>query len=249
MSEETKEMKKVFATTDDYEKSKSKFDREDYSEEEFLELAKLYSDSFHEVKEGELINGKIVSILNDSVIIDVGFKSEGTIPIIEFGENPQLKIGDTVEVVLESVEDQEGNLVLSKLRADFLKIWGRVMKAYETGEILEGKIIKRIKGGMVVDLFGMEAFLPGSQIDVRPIRDFDAFIGQTLEFKIVKVNHLRKNIVVSRRVLIEGDQEEKRRTILKVIEKGKVLVGTVKNITDFGVFIDLGGIFTKVSVR
>ena len=242
MSEETKEMKKVFATTDDYEKSKSKFDREDYSEEEFLELAKLYSDSFHEVKEGELINGKIVSILNDSVIIDVGFKSEGTIPIIEFGENPQLKIGDTVEVVLESVEDQEGNLVLSKLRADFLKIWGRVMKAYETGEILEGKIIKRIKGGMVVDLFGMEAFLPGSQIDIRPIRDFDAFVGQIMDFKVVKVNVPTENVVVSHKALVEEEVSDQRNAILEGLEKGQILEGTVKAITDFGVFIDLGGV-------
>lgn len=242
MSEETKEMKKVFATTDDYEKSKSKFDREDYSEEEFLELAKLYSDSFHEVKEGELINGKIVSILNDSVIIDVGFKSEGTIPIIEFGENPQLKIGDTVEVVLESVEDQEGNLVLSKLRADFLKIWGRVMKAYETGEILEGKIIKRIKGGMVVDLFGMEAFLPGSQIDIKPIRDFDAFVGQIMDFKVVKVNVPTENVVVSHKALVEEEVSDQRNAILEGLEKGQILEGTVKAITDFGVFIDLGGV-------
>ena len=242
MSEETKETKKPFATTDDYEKAKTKFDRVDYSEEEFLELADLYADSFHDVHEGEPIKGTIVSILDDSVIVDVGFKSEGSIHKFEFGEDPQLKIGDEVEVVLESVEDHEGNLVLSKQRADFLKIWGRVMNAYETGEILEGKIIKRIKGGMVVDLFGMEAFLPGSQIDVRPIRDFDAFVGQIMEFKVVKVNVPTENVVVSHKVLVEEEISGQRNAILEGLEKGQILEGIVKAITDFGVFVDLGGV-------
>jgi small subunit ribosomal protein S1 len=242
MSEETKEIKKAFATTDDYEKAKTKFDRVDYSEEEFLELANLYADSFHDVHEGEPIKGTIVSIQDDNVIVDVGFKSEGSIHIFEFGEDPQLKIGDEVEVVLESVEDHEGNLVLSKQRADFLKIWGRVMNAYETGEILEGKIIKRIKGGMVVDLFGMEAFLPGSQIDVRPIRDFDAFVGQVMDFKVVKVNVPTENVVVSHKVLVEEEISGQRNAILEGLEKGQILEGIVKAITDFGVFVDLGGV-------
>lgn len=242
MSEDTKDTKKVFATTDDYAKAKTKFDRDEYSEEEFLELAKLYSGSFHDVKEGELINGTIVGIMNDSVIIDVGFKSEGTIPLNEFGEDPQIKIGDKVEVVLESVEDQDGNLVLSKQRADFLKIWDRVMRAHDTGEILEGKIVKRIKGGMVVDLFGMEAFLPGSQIDIRPIRDFDAFVGQTMDFKVVKVNVPTENVVVSHKVLVEEEVSDQRNAILEGLEKGQILEGTVKAITDFGVFVDLGGV-------
>jgi small subunit ribosomal protein S1 len=242
MSEEIIETKKAFATKDDYIKSKSKFDREDYTEEEFLELAELYSKSFKDVKEGELIAGSIVSIRDDSVIIDVGFKSEGSIHISEFGEDPELKIGDTVEVVLDSVEDHDGNLVLSKERADFLRIWSRVMNAHETGEILEGKIIKRIKGGMVVDLFGMEAFLPGSQIDVRPIRDFDAFVGKVMDFKVVKVNVPTENVVVSHKVLVEEEVSDQRNAILEGLEKGQILEGTVKAITDFGVFVDLGGV-------
>ena len=174
MSEDINVKEIVAATDEDYEKAKTKFQSDEYSKEEFLELAKLYTDSFHDFKEGEPIKGKIVSVIDDNVIIDVGFKSEGTIPLSEFGEDPEIKVGDEVEVVLESVEDQDGNLVLSKQRADFLKIWDKVIKSHETGEILQGTIIKRIKGGMVVDLMGMEAFLPGSQIDIRPIRDFDA---------------------------------------------------------------------------
>jgi len=243
MSEETKEeTKKVFATIDDYEKAITKFDRVEYSEEEFFELANLYSDSFHDVKEGEPVTGTIVGIQDDFVIVDVGFKSEGAIHIFEFGEDPQLTIGDEVEVVLESVEDHDGNLVLSKQRADFLKNWRKVMDAYDTGEIIEGKIIKRIKGGMVVDLFGMEAFLPGSQIDVRPIRDFDAFVGQTMDFKVVKVNVPTENVVVSHKVLVEEEISDQRNTILEGLEKGQILEGIVKAITDFGVFVDLGGI-------
>ena len=239
MSEETN---KVVATTDDYERAKTKFQNEEYSEEEFLELANMYASSFHDVKEGEPVKGTIVSIQGDNVIIDVGFKSEGTIQKMEFSEDKELKIGDEVEVVLESVEDQDGNLVLSKQRADFLKVWDRVMRAHETGEVLEGKIIKRIKGGMVVDLFGMEAFLPGSQIDIRPIRDFDVFVGQIMDFKVVKVNVPTENVVVSHKVLVEEEIADQRNAILEGLEKGQILEGTVKAITDFGVFVDLGGV-------
>jgi small subunit ribosomal protein S1 len=202
----------------------------------------MYASSFHDVKEGEPVKGTIVSIQGDNVIVDVGFKSEGTIQKLEFGEDKELKVGDEVEVVLESVEDQDGNLVLSKQRADFLKVWDRVMHAHETGEVLEGKIIKRIKGGMVVDLFGMEAFLPGSQIDIRPIRDFDVFVGQTMDFKVVKVNVPTENVVVSHKVLVEEEIADQRNAILEGLEKGQILEGTVKAITDFGVFVDLGGV-------
>jgi len=242
MSEETIETNKVVGMTDDYERSKTKFQNEEYSEEEFLELAQMYSSSFHDVKEGEPIKGTIVGIQGDNVIVDVGFKSEGTIPLMEFGDPKNIKIGAEIEVVLESVEDKDGNLVLSKQRADFLKIWGRVMSAHETGEVLEGKIIKRIKGGMVVDLFGMEAFLPGSQIDIRPIRDFDVFVGQTMDFKVVKVNVPTENVVVSHKVLVEEEIYDQRNAILEGLEKGQILEGTVKAITDFGVFVDLGGV-------
>lgn len=242
MSEDIKETKPFTMTPDDFEKAKAKFNDEEYSQEEFMALAKLYSESFRDVKEGEMIKGKIVRVQGDNVIIDVGFKSEGSIPKSEFFEGAEPKIGQEIEVVLESVEDQEGNLVLSKQRADFLRIWERVLRAYETGEIIEGKIVKRIKGGMVVDLLGMEAFLPGSQIDIRPIRDFDAFVGQTMDFKVVKVNIPTENVVVSHKVLVEEEIADQRDAILGGLEKGQILEGVVKAITDFGVFVDLGGV-------
>ncbi len=242
MSEETKEKTRGVVTANDYEKAKRNFENEEYSQEEFLSLARLYADSFRDVKEGELVKGKIVRVQGDNVIIDVGFKSEGSIPKNEFREDEEIKIGNEVEVVLESVEDQEGNLVLSKQRADFLRIWEKVVNAHETGEILQGKIIKRIKGGMVVDLMGMEAFLPGSQIDIRPIRDFDAFVGQTMDFKVVKVNIPTENVVVSHKVLVEEEIADQRNAILESLERGQILEGTAKAITDFGVFVDLGGV-------
>lgn len=242
MSEEKKETKRFALTPDDFEKAKAKFNDDEYSQEEFMALAKLYSDSFRDVKEGEMIKGKVVRVQGDNVIIDVGFKSEGSIPKSEFFEGAEPKVGQEIEVVLESVEDQEGNLVLSKQRADFLRIWERVLRAYETGEIIQGKIVKRIKGGMVVDLLGMEAFLPGSQIDIRPIRDFDAFVGQTMDFKVVKVNIPTENVVVSHKVLVEEEIADQRDAILHSLEKGQILEGTVKAITDFGVFVDLGGV-------
>ena len=241
MSQE-KETTLKTVTPDEYEKAKNKFNDEEYSQEEFMDLAKLYLDSFRDVKEGELIKGKVVRIMGDNVIVDVGFKSEGTIPRHEFFEGVDLKVGQEIEVVLESVEDQEGNLVLSKQRADFLRIWEKVLRAHDTGEIIEGKIVKRIKGGMVVDLLGMEAFLPGSQIDIRPIRDFDAFVGQTMDFKVVKVNVPTENVVVSHKVLVEEEISDQRNAILNSLEKGQILEGTVKAITDFGVFVDLGGV-------
>jgi small subunit ribosomal protein S1 len=242
MSEETKTNDKRVITADDYEKAKRNFNNEEYSKEEFLTLANLYADSFKDVKEGEMVKARIVRIQGDQIILDVGFKSEGSVSKQEFHESEEIKIGREIEVVLESVEDQEGNLVLSKARADFLKIWETVVRAYETGEILQGKIIKRIKGGMVVDLMGMEAFLPGSQIDIRPIRDFDAFVGQTMDFKVVKVNIPTENVVVSHKVLVEEEISGQRESILNSLEKGQILEGTVKAITDFGVFVDLGGV-------
>ncbi|MCW8812978.1 MAG: 30S ribosomal protein S1 [Ignavibacteriaceae bacterium] len=227
---------------EDFEKAKNKFDTSDYTQEEFEKLANLYTESFRDVKQGELVKGRLVRIQDDNVIIDVGFKSEGTIPRSEFSEEDQLQVGQEVEVVLESVEDQEGNLVLSKARADFLRIWQKVLSAHETGDIIQGKIIKRIKGGMVVDLIGMEAFLPGSQIDIRPIRDFDALVGQTMDFKVVKVNIPTENVVVSHKVLIEEEISDQRKAILESLERGQILEGVVKAITDFGVFVDLGGV-------
>ncbi|NVM03421.1 MAG: 30S ribosomal protein S1 [Candidatus Helarchaeota archaeon] len=213
----------------------------EYSDEEYNEYLKLYEETLKEINEGEIVTGRILSINDKEVTVDIGFKSEGNIPTSEFDSLEDLRVGDEIPVFLDSVEDKDGQLVLSKWKADFTRIWDKLMEKYEKSEVIEGKCLRRIKGGIVVDLNGIDAFLPGSQIDVKPIRDFDAFIGQTLPFKIVKVNNLRKNIVVSRRALIEGDQAEQKEKILKKIEKGKVMEGTVKNITDFGVFVDLGG--------
>lgn len=224
-------------------RGKEKFlNPDEYSQEELETLSKLYSQSFKDVKEGEIIKGRIVGIQGDNIILDVGFKSEGTIPKSEFTSGDEIKMGMEVEIVIESVEDQEGNLVLSKKRADFLRIWNKVIQAYDTGEVLQGKILKRIKGGMVVDLMGIEAFLPGSQIDIRPVRDFDAFVGQTMDFKVVKINIPTENVVVSHKVLIEEEISDQRKAILDSLEKGQILEGTVKAITDFGVFVDLGGV-------
>ncbi|MGK9369848.1 30S ribosomal protein S1 [Melioribacter sp. Ez-97] len=215
---------------------------EEYTEEELQSLTKLYSESFRDIKEDEIIQGTIVGIHGDNVVIDVGYKTDGTIPKSEFSATEEIKIGNKVDIVIESFEDEDGNLVLSKKRADFLKVWSRVLKAYENDEVIQGKILKRIKGGMVVDLMGIEAFLPGSQIDIRPVRDFDAFVGQTMDFKIVKVNIPTENIVVSHKVLIEETISDQRKEILDKLEKGQILEGIVKAITDFGVFVDLGGV-------
>lgn len=218
------------------------FNEDEYSQEDINLLSKLYNDSFKDIKEGEILAGTIVGINDDSVVVDVGFKSDGTIPRSEFTATDDVKIGQTVDIVIESVEDEEGNLVLSKKRADFLKIWSKIMDAFDNEKIIVGKILKRIKGGMVVDLMGIEAFLPGSQIDIRPVRDFDAFVGQTMDFKIVKVNIPTENVVVSHKALIEETISDQRKEILEKLEKGQILEGIVKAITDFGVFVDLGGV-------
>ncbi len=215
---------------------------EGYSPEEIAEFEQLINASFRDIKEGEIIQGTIRGFDKDNVVIDVGFKSDGTIPKSEFASTEEIKIGNTVDIVIESVEDNEGNLVISKKRADFLKVWNTIINAFENEEILTGKIIRRIKGGMVVDLMGIEAFLPGSQIDVKPIRDFDALIGESMDFRVVKVNIPTENIVVSHKILIEEKYADKRKEILEGLEKGQILEGTVKAITDFGVFVDLGGV-------
>ncbi len=241
MSEQEKEMTEETKKSDLLEKTKF-LNADEYSDEELETLTRLYSDSFRDIKEGEIIQGKIVGISGDNVVIDVGFKSDGTIPKSEFNATEEIKVGNEVDIVIESVEDEEGNVVLSKKRADFLKIWEKVIDAHENEKIISGKILKRIKGGMVVDLMGIEAFLPGSQIDIRPVRDFDAFVGQTMDFKIVKINIPTENVVVSHKVLIEETIADQRKEILEGLEKGQILEGIVKAITDFGVFVDLGGV-------
>ncbi len=205
-------------------------------------LFQLYEQSFEKVREGDIIEGTVVGLTDTDVIIDVGFKSEGMVPKEEFVDIDEIKVGDKVEVFLENPEDMEGQVMLSRRRVYFLRSWERLMQKYANDEIIQGRVTRRIKGGFVVDLDGVDAFLPGSQVDVKPIRDFDAFVGQTLDLKIVKVNEARKNIVVSRRVIIEKQLESKREEILRTLEKGQVRRGMVKNITDFGVFIDLGGV-------
>ncbi len=214
----------------------------DYSEEEYGSFKRLYENTLSEFVEGQLLIGKVLAISSKEVAVDIGFKSEGVIPMDEFVNPDELQIGDDIEVFLDNVEDQDGQLVLSKKKADFMRVWEKVLLAHQNGEILRGRCVRRIKGGIVVDLMSIDAFLPGSQIDLKPIRDFDAYIGQMMDFRVVKVNELRKNIVVSHRVLVEEAMSEQRGKILAHLSKGQVLEGSVKNITDFGVFIDLGGV-------
>jgi small subunit ribosomal protein S1 len=217
---------------------------DDYTDDEFNQLASMYEDTLNEIEEKEIVTGIVVSVDEKYVVVDIGFKSEGIVPVNEFSNKviENLQPGDEIEVFLDRVEDREGQLILSRRKADILQAWENIEKAHETGEIIEGYIQRRIKGGMVVDIFGIDAFLPGSQIDVRPVRDFDAYVGKTMEFQVVKLNMQAENVVVSHRALIESDLEEQREEILESIEAGQVLEGIVKNITDFGVFIDLGGV-------
>ena len=218
------------------------FEDRGYSEAEYKELEQMYARTLGSINAGEIVKGRIVHIGDNEVAVDIGFKSEGTVPVSEFTNLKDLKIGDEVEVFLESMEDKDGQMVLSRKRADFMRVWERVVKSFETGEILKGKCVRRTKGGIVVDLLGLDAFLPGSQIDVRPVRDFDAFIGREMDFRVVKVNHPSENVVVSHKVLVEEELASQRKTILESLEKGQILEGHAKAITDFGVFVDLGGV-------
>ena len=220
----------------------SEFDENFYQPSEIEETLKTYSESIESIAEGQVVKGKILKITDKEVFIDVNFKSEGVIPIHEFKNITEYKIGDEIEVFLEQIEDSEGNLILSKSRADFLRVWDKIYEAYENEEIVKGKLLRRIKGGVVVDLFGVDAFLPGSQIDLRQIPDMDSIIGEEFEFRVIKVNKTRRNIVVSRRVILEEGRMQQREKILEGLEKSSVHEGTVKNITDFGAFIDLGGV-------
>jgi small subunit ribosomal protein S1 len=206
------------------------------------ELTSMFDKTLSKISENEIIKGRIVSMNNSEVAIDIGFKSEGLVPLSEFTNRDELKIGDEVEVFLENIEDADGKMVLSRRRADFMRVWERINKAFETQDIVQAKIQRRIKGGMVVDLMGIDAFLPGSQIDIKPVRDFDAWIGRTLDVRVVKINHPNENVVVSHKVLLEEQIAGVRQEVLERLEKGLVLEGHVKAIADFGVFIDLGGV-------
>jgi small subunit ribosomal protein S1 len=217
-------------------------DDREYSEAQYNEMVKLYEGTLGKINEGEIVRGRIVAIGESEVSVDIGFKSEGTVSLGEFAHPEDLRVGAEIEVFLESVENKEGQLVLSRKRADFMRVWERVTKAFETGEVLQGRCVRRIKGGIVVDLMSIDAFLPGSQIDVRPVRDFDIYIGKIMDFRVVKINHPSENVVVSHKVLVEEEMAGQRKAIIESLEKGQILEGSVKAITDFGVFVDLGGV-------
>ena len=245
-TEKSEEPQKSEITTDEFEEivvDISELEEEkEYPDAEMETLTRLYNQTMSKISEGEIVNGRILNITDNGVIIDIGFKSEGIVPLEEFDNIDEIKPGDEIEVYLETLESSDGQLTLSRRKADFIRIWEKLVEKYENDEVIPGTITRRIKGGMVVNLMGVDAFLPGSQIDVKPIRDFDAYLGKQMNYKIVKVNHARKNIVVSSRVLIEKEMESQRKEILDTLERGQVRKGTVKNITDFGVFIDLGGV-------
>ena len=206
------------------------------------EIAEAYDKTLSNVAVGEVVEGTVTGISKREVIVNIGYKSEGIIPISEFRYNPDLKVGDKIEVYVESAEDKNGQLALSHKKARQLKSWDRVNEALEKDEIIKGYIKCRTKGGMIVDVFGIEAFLPGSQIDVKPIRDYDVYVDKTMEFKVVKINQEFRNVVVSHKALIEAELEAQKQVIMSKLEKGQILEGTVKNITSYGVFVDLGGV-------
>lgn len=217
-------------------------EKPEYDEDQVNEFMALYEESISGIKEGQIVKGTVAATGPSEVMVDIGFKSEGAVSIKEFSDPEAIEIGQEIEVFLENVEDQEGQVVLSKQKADFMRVWDSIKEAHDTGNTVEGRLMRRIKGGIVVDLFGVEAFLPGSQIDIRQVKNFDQFIGQQFPFKIIKLNKARRNIVVSRRAVLEEERSKLREEIIKVLEEGQVREGVVKNITDFGAFIDLGGV-------
>ncbi len=217
-------------------------DEDERDPEALKDMLSMYEESMKNLEEGEILRGRILRVDENEVVVDIGFKSEGVIPLSEFTDTDAIKVGDEIDVFLEKMENQDGLVVLSKQRADFVKVWDRVREAAERGEVVQGRIARKIKGGAVVDLFGVEAFLPGSQIALRPPQSVDALLGQTLDFKIIKLNKRRRNIVVSRRLVLEEERANAKEGIIRDLKVGQVRNGYVKNITDFGAFIDLGGI-------
>jgi small subunit ribosomal protein S1 len=215
---------------------------EDYSDEDYESMLSMYEGTMSQIVEGEIVKSKVLRVTDNAVILDVGFKSEGSVPLDEFKDPQSLKEGDEVEVFLEHLEDQEGAVVLSKKKADFMRVWEKIRVAHESDQPVEGTLTKKIKGGVVVNLMGVDAFLPGSQIALRRVPNIDELLGQTYEFKIIKLNKRRRNIVVSRRVILENERAHKREHLMKELAVGQVRKGVVKNITDFGAFIDLGGV-------
>jgi small subunit ribosomal protein S1 len=213
-----------------------------YSKDEKSRLEELYAGTLSEVKQNEVVRGTVVSITDRDVVLNIGFKSDGLVPLSEFRDVTDLKVGDTIDVYVENPEDTNGQLILSRKKAKIVKAWENIENALQNDSVIEGLVKRRTKGGLIVDIFGVEAFLPGSQIDVKPIRDFDIYVGKKMEVKVVKINYANDNVVVSHKVLIEKDLESQRAEILNNLEKGQVLEGVIKNMTNFGVFIDLGGV-------
>ena len=249
MAEETKTPEVLSAKEQDPQKFLEEFDWHNYEEGidqiddgKLEEFEKLVAENFVDTLDNEVVEGEVVYMTDREAIIDINAKSEGVISLNEFRYNPDLKVGDKVDVLIDIREDSSGQLVLSHRKARVIRAWERVNLAHDEETIVNGNVLCRTKGGMIVDVFGIEAFLPGSQIDVKPIRDYDAYVGKTMEFKVVKINHEYKNVVVSHKALIEADIEEQKREIIGQLEKGQVLEGLVKNITSYGVFVDLGGV-------
>ncbi|GAA4428123.1 30S ribosomal protein S1 [Pontibacter saemangeumensis] len=226
----------------DWDKIESQGFGSGYSKSEKAEMEQMYGDTLTTVQEQEVVKGTVVGITDRDVILNIGFKSDGLVPVSEFRDLPDLKVGDEVEVFIEDQEDPNGQLILSRKKAKIVSAWARIYNALENDNILDGVVKRRTKGGLIMDIHGVEAFLPGSQIDVKPIRDFDVFVGKKMEVKVVKINAAFDNVVVSHKVLIEKDLEQQRAAILNNLEKGQVLEGVIKNMTNFGVFIDLGGV-------
>ena len=218
------------------------FENGSHAEASKNDLTKAYDETLNKIQEHQVVEGTVISVDKKEVVVNIGYKSDGIIPASEFRYNPDLKPGDKVEVYVENQEDKRGQLILSHKKARLQKSWENINKALENDEVIQGYIKSRTKGGMIVDVFGIEAFLPGSQIDVHPIRDYDVFVGKTMEFKVVKINQEFRNVVVSHKALIEAELEAQRKEIISHLEKGQILEGTVKNITSYGVFVDLGGV-------
>ena len=227
---------------DDFDWSVDKRNVSSYAEAERVKYDKVYDDTFVQINDGEIMNGLVVALTKTDVVVNIGFKSDGLVSLNEFRDTNGVKTGDTVEVMVVEKEDRDGNLHLSRKSARIYRAWERLMEVHKTGEVVTGLVTSKTKGGLIVDVFGMETFLPGSQIDVKPVTDYDQFVGKTMEFKVVKINETIKNAVVSHKALIESDIEAQRAEIMSKLEKGQVLEGVVKNITDFGAFMDLGGL-------
>ncbi len=233
---------RVATAHDDFDWTIDKRNVASYTKEEKEKYDKVYENTFVQLEDGEMIRGIVVGITNTDVVLNIGFKSDGLVSLNEFRDIPGLKVGDEVEVMVVEKEDRDGNLNLSRKQARITRAWERIVEVHKTGEVVTGTVTSKTKGGLIVDVFGMETFLPGSQIDVKPVTDYDQFVGKTMEFKVVKINEAIKNAVVSHKALIESDIEAQRAEIIGKLEKGQVLEGTVKNITDFGAFMDLGGL-------